>query len=644
MHSKQAKALALLRTGFTVIGAKANTKRSRNQWKLWENNQTEQHIIEYWDKYPDDEPAILTDGKVVVLDCDTEESLVWLLDTLNQHDIESRYIVATKHGKHFYFRAPEGFEVKQRGYSSDKNPGCVDIKAGRSLVMAEGSTGKRLEHSSIGSVDDLSPLTPEFYDDLLAHNAEESGSLASPPVGNRSKERAESADQSSQKVDIASRLAEITSLLSRFPADEYHVWISTGMAIHFETEGSDSGRELWNDWSAGSDKYKSVKEIEYQWSKFNPSRAGGYTIGTIYHHAGVVGEQFQKVPKGEILATLASPLEVFSLRGKGDLLLNSVSDEKPLLFGLVQQGQATIFYAPPNSGKTLITLKGLIEDVLAGRLNPNWIYYCNFDDNQKGVATKVSITEEHDIHMLAAGQNDFSAGQLIKLLPALTTHQHVADHVIVIDTLARVVDIMNKGDANKLTGLLRAFVANGGTVIALAHTNKNRSKDNKPVYAGVSDFINDLDCAYTVDAVGDHPHDDCHVVTFSNQKNRGGVVDSKSFKFLKGEGLQYLDLLESVEVVLDAEVEAIAEHFQVENDAEHISLAKRLISEGINTRVALYKAIAKESSLSQRAAILVIDRYSGNDPGEHQWTESKGERGKKIYTLIDSEPMKAGDH
>ncbi|MDD5176314.1 MAG: hypothetical protein PHQ05_07845 [Sterolibacterium sp.] len=34
-------------------------------------------------------------------------------------------------------------------------------------------------------------------------------------------------------------------------------------------------------------------------------------------------------------------------------------------------------------------------------------------------------------------------------------------------------------------------------MIALAHTNKNLGCDGKLIYGGVSDIVNDVDCAYT---------------------------------------------------------------------------------------------------------------------------------------------------
>ena len=52
-------------------------------------------------------------------------------------------------------------------------------------------------------------------------------------------------------------------------------WIRVGMALHHETDGDETGFELWNAWSAGSAKYPSEEGLRTQWESFNrPKRTG----------------------------------------------------------------------------------------------------------------------------------------------------------------------------------------------------------------------------------------------------------------------------------------------------------------------------------------------------------------------------------
>jgi hypothetical protein len=63
-----------------------------------------------------------------------------------------------------------------------------------------------------------------------------------------------------------------------------------------------------------------------------------------------------------------NPLRRFSLRGNADELESVAARTKPLLGRFVMQGQATMIYAEPNAGKTLIVLK-LCLDAIDGRTN-----------------------------------------------------------------------------------------------------------------------------------------------------------------------------------------------------------------------------------------------------------------------------------
>jgi len=77
-------------------------------------------------------------------------------------------------------------------------------------------------------------------------------------------------------------LTELQSLLKSIPSDDYHDWTTIGMAIHHETNGSDEGLILWNQWSEQSSKYSSKDELIYKWRSFNRSSTSkNVGMGTI---------------------------------------------------------------------------------------------------------------------------------------------------------------------------------------------------------------------------------------------------------------------------------------------------------------------------------------------------------------------------
>ena len=69
--------------------------------------------------------------------------------------------------------------------------------------------------------------------------------------------------------------------LRAIPADDYHTWITVGMALHAETRGSEEGLALYDEWSNRSEKYQEG-ECATKWATFAPRDEARVTVGTIY--------------------------------------------------------------------------------------------------------------------------------------------------------------------------------------------------------------------------------------------------------------------------------------------------------------------------------------------------------------------------
>lgn len=113
-----------------------------------------------------------------------------------------------------------------------------------------------------------------------------------------------------------------------------------------------------------------------------------------------------------------NPLVAYSLLGSADEFEAAAEDAKPLLGDFCFAGQATVLYAPPNAGKTLIILKSTLEAVEEGRIAPGNVYYVNADDNSSGLADKLRLMQDIGVHTLVPGFKGFSAAQLVGLLSA----------------------------------------------------------------------------------------------------------------------------------------------------------------------------------------------------------------------------------
>lgn len=65
----------------------------------------------------------------------------------------------------------------------------------------------------------------------------------------------------------AKTVTELRSALMHMPADEYHLWVRVGIALR---ELGATGRGLWLEWSATSEKFDS-KQAARKWETFNPT-------------------------------------------------------------------------------------------------------------------------------------------------------------------------------------------------------------------------------------------------------------------------------------------------------------------------------------------------------------------------------------
>jgi hypothetical protein len=62
----------------------------------------------------------------------------------------------------------------------------------------------------------------------------------------------------------------LRAAMQHIPPDDYDEWISVGMALHHESDGSENGLVLWDEWSLSSGKYDESRgnECRYKWQSF----------------------------------------------------------------------------------------------------------------------------------------------------------------------------------------------------------------------------------------------------------------------------------------------------------------------------------------------------------------------------------------
>lgn len=331
---------------------------------------------------------------------------------------------------------------------------------------------------------------------------------------------------------------------------------------------------------------------------------------------------------------LNSPLFQYSLRGCAEEFERQAVHAKPLLDTLCLSGQATVWFAPPGAGKTLITLKLLSDAVAEHRIRADNVYYINADDSSEGFATKIRLMDDMGCHTLAPGQRGFEPAKLPELLHAMAGGKQAKGALIIIDTIKKAVSLMKKDEASAFTTACRSAVMAGATIIGFAHTNKQPSASGKLQYGGTTDLRDDFDAAYIAAPIEASSLKGERVVQFECIKSRGGNARLVTYAYADIDDLSYMERLASVRLVSPDELRGFERIEEAKADAEVVDAIEAAIRSGDYAKMALAKVVAKRSGTSERAAIRMIEKYTGTDPVTAKWCFQRRDRGAMIYSLL----------
>ena len=227
-----------------------------------------------------------------------------------------------------------------------------------------------------------------------------------------------------------------------------------------------------------------------------------------------------------------------------DEMKKNLENEFYVFDGMALDGQITLFYAKPNTGKTLIFFRLLIDSIQSGSISPKDIFYINADDSYRGLCTKSEIAKEYGFEMISPAEAGIAPADIISLLDELSQTDDAKGKIIILDTLKKFTDMMNKKSQADLYNVLRKLVAKNATVIIAGHANKHLNAEGNLVYEGTSDTMNDIDCAYSMYLMTE-PDGDV-VVEFRREKSRGDNIAKVAYGYTRAEGMSYMDLVNSV--------------------------------------------------------------------------------------------------
>lgn len=334
-------------------------------------------------------------------------------------------------------------------------------------------------------------------------------------------------------------------------------------------------------------------------------------------------------------STAKHPLNRFSLRGSAHELEANAADTKPLLGQIVMDGQATMIYAAPNAGKTLITLHTVLEAIAAGRIAADRVLYVNADDGSQGLAVKVRLLEDVGAHMLAPGHKGMKTKDLIEKLRQSIEDGTARGTLVIIDTLKKFTDLMDKKRTSEFGQVCREYVSAGGTVLALGHTRKLPKANGSPQYQGTTDILEDFDAVYVGELVQEEGRTDRRVVRFTMEKKRADSPNEVAYAYVDEPGVSYVEKLVSLEPVDPDGLRAYRDPDK-KGDVVQIRMAiADIIGDGFfDGKMALAAAAASVCKISKRQAIRVIEECTGTTPGVHIWNTETGAHNTQSYRLI----------
>jgi hypothetical protein len=333
--------------------------------------------------------------------------------------------------------------------------------------------------------------------------------------------------------------------------------------------------------------------------------------------------------------TTEDALRPYSLRDSAEELQELVQQQTPLLGNICLKGQASVWYAKPNTGKTLICIASVIQAVDEGRLWGAGTYYIDADDTAAGAVEKIQLLKPWGAHVLVPGFKGFDAKKLGSLLIEMAHSGTAHNRFVILDTLKKSVSLMDKGESSRFAELVRQFIMAGGTFLGLAHTNKRTDKDGRPIYAGTSDVLDDFDCGYTIMEVA-HPTAGERVVQFDCIKSRGDVAQQVAYAYKDGGSVPYAEKVQSVRLLDESELATRQRDSEIERDAQLIAVIEDAIRDGQGTgKMELAKEVAVRTKIGRHTIGAIIDRYAGSDPAVHRWNFDVSERGRRGYTLVE---------
>ena len=302
-----------------------------------------------------------------------------------------------------------------------------------------------------------------------------------------------------------------------------------------------------------------------------------------------------------------------------DAEIEDLADPEWVYENLIIAGHLIVIPAEPNAGKTTV-----LEWVCSRISDAYRVIYVNADIS--GGDAKIAYQRAKQggyTLMLPDMKSGLSMDQVVANLEAMNeSAADLSDVVMVFDTLKKMVDVINKREARQLYKTLRGLSAKGMTIILLAHTNKHKGDDGKPIFEGTGDLRADVDeMIYLIPL----QHDDKSMTVSTEPDKVRGQFERITFEIgpPPGRDVQQVDF---VDVAKQRRHQA-----HLEADAEDIEIITTLLKGGSKKQGEIV-AHCKDEGLSRRRVLTLLKRYTRGDSA--LWVCRRGgEKNAAVYAV-----------
>ena len=128
-------------------------------------------------------------------------------------------------------------------------------------------------------------------------------------------------------------LADVQTALEKIPAEERHVWLHVGMALHSILPNAD-GKSLWDQWSKKATGKFDEAEQDRAWRNFQPNR--GITKGTLFYYANRYSPGVVKI---DVPTTEVDLAKLFAATYKGEVAFDHHSSQWWVFDGIWKKSQ-----------------------------------------------------------------------------------------------------------------------------------------------------------------------------------------------------------------------------------------------------------------------------------------------------------------